>query len=137
MDIYRSLVRLYPDDIRFAYGDEMVSDFDRRFADARRKGRGIFAAFVVREIVALLTGAVAERIGTFYSHRSFHGRCRPNSGVVRPPNMGKREWFHGDATTDSGAAHESRFPPVVQRARVAIRARAGVQPFAEVQTSAL
>jgi len=34
-----------------------------------------------------------DRIHTVYSHRSFHGRSRPNPGVVRPPNMGKKEWF--------------------------------------------
>ena len=90
-------MRLYPDDVRFSYGDEMVSDFDRRFADARKRGWPALAAFFARGVLFVLCDAAAERVNTLYSHRTFHGRCRPNPTAVRPPNMGKQEWFRSDA----------------------------------------
>src|SRR5205085_4411458 len=93
---YKKLIRLYPADVRFAYGDQMVRDFEQGFAATRPRGLAALSAFVVRQLIVLLCDAAAERVNSFYSHRSFHGRCQPNSGVVRPPNMGKKEWFGSD-----------------------------------------
>jgi hypothetical protein len=94
MTFYSRLVALYPDDVRFAYGDELVADLERRHAAGRGTGRLRHAAGVVARLSSLLTDIAMEWANCVYSHRSFHGRARPNSGVVRPPNMSKREWFN-------------------------------------------
>jgi hypothetical protein len=93
MRVYQTLIRLYPEDVRFAYGEEMVIDFDRQVAAARQRGRLPLALFVAGSVLTLLSDASAERMNSLYSHRTFHTRCRPNPAEVRPPNMGKQEWF--------------------------------------------
>jgi len=95
--MYKKLMRLYPEDIRFAYEGEMVCDFKNGFALARQRGWAAVTAFVSGRFLFLPFDAAAERLNTLYSHRTFHGRCRPNPGTVRPPNMGKQEWFRSDA----------------------------------------
>ena len=92
----KMLLRLYPIDIRVSYGDEMAGDYDVGVAESRRRGRLALVRFVAGQLIWLLCDVVVERVSNLYTHRSFHGRCRPNLGVVRPPNMGKREWFYGD-----------------------------------------
>ena len=108
--IYRRLIRLYPDDIRFAYGAELDAEFRRGLADSGSRGRFRRTAFVVRAVARLLVEAAFERVHTLYSHRSFHGRGRPDLGLVRPPNMSKQEWFGG------GGAGVTAQPPPVTRA---------------------
>lgn len=93
---YKALLRLYPVDIRVSYADEMVRDYDIGMAEARGRGGVPLVRFVASQLIWLLCDVAAERVSNLYSHRSFHGRCRPNPGVVRPPNMGKQEWFYGD-----------------------------------------
>jgi hypothetical protein len=70
MQAYRTLLRLYPDDVRFAYGDEMVSDFDRRCADARQRGWPALAVFIARRVLLLVCGAAAERMAPQPTRRS-------------------------------------------------------------------
>jgi hypothetical protein len=88
---YRRLLRLYPSHIRTFYGDEMAVGFDSTLD----KRRDLLARirFLTLSIAALLTDATVQRLWTFGSHPSFSGRCSPDLGVVRPPNMGKSEWF--------------------------------------------
>ncbi len=93
---YKALLRLYPMDVRESYGDEMVGDYDLGVVENRRRGRLALVRFVAGQLIWSFCDAVVERVSNLYSHRSFHGRCRPSLGVVRPPNMGKREWFYGD-----------------------------------------
>jgi hypothetical protein len=81
---YRRLIRLYPEDIRYAYGDEMVSAFEKGLAERRQRGRVALAVFVFRQLITVCCEAAAERASRLYSHRTFHGRCRPNLGQVRP-----------------------------------------------------
>jgi hypothetical protein len=94
---YTRLLCLYPADVRFAHGKEMAADFAQSVSDARQRGRIALLIFVAGRILFLLCDASAERVNTLYSHRTFHGRCRPNPAMVRPPNMGKQEWFQIDA----------------------------------------
>ena len=93
MRIYRLLIGLYPPDVRFAYGAEMVHALQRDHARCRELGVTRLAMFVSWSVSATLVDVAAERANALYSHRSFHGRGTPDPGVVRPPNMGKREWF--------------------------------------------
>jgi hypothetical protein len=94
--LHRLLLRLYPDDVRFAYGREMTSDFQQEYAEARRRGWTAVARLSLASTSWLLADTVAERINSLYSHRTFHSRCRPDAGKIRPPDMGKREWFQLD-----------------------------------------
>jgi len=94
---YGTLLRLYPDDVRFAYGDEMRRDFEVRWACARERRWYTAAAVLVSQVLYVVCDAAAERANALYSHRTFHGRCRPDPGSVRPPNMGKHEWFRSDS----------------------------------------
>ena len=91
--LFALLTRLYPFDVRYAYGDEMVADFDSRLAITRDRGALATCRLVAVQFMALMCDAAVERIQSLYSHRTFHGRCQPDLGVVRPPNMGKAEWF--------------------------------------------
>jgi len=50
--------------------------------------------------MSLLIDAIVQRLWTFGSHPSFSGWCPPDLGVVRPPNMGKQEWFHPETRSD-------------------------------------
>lgn len=93
MRLYDLLIRLYPEDVRFAYGEEMLDALERGHVDARRQGRLRLAAFVAARVTSTLADIAAERVNALYSHRSFHTRGKPNPGVVRPPNMSKGEWF--------------------------------------------
>jgi hypothetical protein len=92
---YETLLVLYPIDVRESYGDEMVSAYNNGLVESRRRGPAAVIRFVAGQMIWLFCEAVAERVSTLYSHRSFHGRCRPNMSLVRPPNMGGREWFYG------------------------------------------
>lgn len=89
---FERLLRLYPASVRDMYGTEMAASFAFGL-DARRRSRARRIGYAIREVVLLLCDAAAERAASLYSHRSFHGRQRPDLGVVRPPNMGKQEWF--------------------------------------------
>ncbi len=91
---YLRLLRLYPTNIRLFYGDEMVATFEKREALARLGGRLAMARFTLTEIWRLLPDAACERIARLSSHPSFRGRCQRDLGVVRPPDIGKREWFY-------------------------------------------
>jgi hypothetical protein len=93
MRAYERLLRLYPDDTRFAYGSAFLNDFALGCAAARGRSRLSLLWFVMRQTGALVVDVAMDRINALYSHRSFHGPGRPNPGVVRPPNMGKKEWF--------------------------------------------
>lgn len=95
MRAYTWLLRLYPEDVRYAYECEMRDDFARRLAAACQTGNLAVARTVIVGISGLLIDVAAQRAHTLYSHRSFHGRRRPDPGVVRPPNMSKGEWFGG------------------------------------------
>lgn len=93
MRAYEWLLRLYPDDVRFGYEQEMLEDFRRRYRAARQLGSKRCLVFLTFECLKTTLDIAAERTNSLYSHRSFHGRGRPNPGMVRPPNMGKAEWF--------------------------------------------
>jgi len=97
---YARLLRLYPDDTRFAYGSEFLADFERGCVAARSRSRLSLLRFFVSQTIARAVDVVMDRVHTLYSHRSFHGRTRPNLGVVRPPNMGKKEWFDAQTQQD-------------------------------------
>ncbi len=99
------------EDVRFACGEEMLADLRRGHAEHRRRGRLVLARFVCSRVLALLVDVTVERANTLASHRSFHGRGEPDLGVVRPPNMGKKEWFDAafeKPSTPGGRNHPSR-----------------------------
>jgi len=90
---YRALLRLYPLDVRVLYGKEMITAFEKGLNECRQHGWAASTRFCLRELIRALPDAAAERIARLSSHPSFRGRCLPNPGVVRPPGVGKKEWF--------------------------------------------
>ena len=97
---YRHLLRLYPPHVRIIYGAEMLSGFTERARSADSRIRKM--RLLLRDVATVLPDAAAERIATFSSHPSFHGARPPDLGVVRPPNVSKREWFGGDESSARG-----------------------------------
>jgi hypothetical protein len=95
--MYARLLRLYPLDLRILYGHEMMAGLSCALADARTRGRLAVLRCVARELGWLLVDAAAERVATWQSHPSFHGRCLPDPGVVRPPGVSKREWYRSES----------------------------------------
>jgi len=93
MHFYERLIGFYPEDVQFAYGQEMLAELSREHNERRGQGFLRLAGFVGSRVASMLIDVVVERANNLYSHRSFHGRGKPNAGVVRPPNMGKKEWF--------------------------------------------
>jgi hypothetical protein len=69
---YGQLIRMYPEDVRFAYGKEMLADLERGYADRRRQGPLALTGFVCARLLNLLIDVAAERVNALYSHRSFH-----------------------------------------------------------------
>jgi hypothetical protein len=94
MITYKTRLALYPVDVRESYGDEMMWAYGHGLMENRRRGPMTLVWFIASHVIWLLCDAAAERVLTLYSHRSFHGRCRPDLSLVRPPNMSKKEWFH-------------------------------------------
>src|ERR1700730_5941147 len=88
---YGRLIRMYPEDVRFAYGREMLADFERGHAERRRQGPLAFTGFVSARLLNLLIDVAAERVNALYSHRSFHGRVRPTPAMVPPRNLGRKK----------------------------------------------
>jgi hypothetical protein len=90
MRLIEMVVALYPRDVRDAYGAEIAADLS---APWTRPVTARSATIATWDLLAVVVDAGFERISSLYSHRSFHGRCTPDPGVVRPPNMSKAEWF--------------------------------------------
>jgi hypothetical protein len=99
---YRWLLLLYPIHVRALYGSEMCADFAPRLLAAQSAGRARSLVVILREVLQLVPDAVAERIAALSSHPSFHGRRPPNLAVVRPPNVGKHEWFNQSPVGSGG-----------------------------------
>jgi hypothetical protein len=94
MRAYTCLLRLYPAHVRAVYGAEMRVSFESQFISARLIGRLAAAGLFVVEFCRVLPDAASERIGMWSSHPSFRGQRPSDLSIVRPPNVGKREWFY-------------------------------------------
>ena len=102
---YRYLLRLYPVHFRIIYGDEMWTAFERRKALVRRRRPLTMLRLVISELCLAVPDAACERIALLSSHPSFRGRCLRDLGVVRPPDVGKKEWFYEDGDTSASSAN--------------------------------
>ena len=100
---YRWLLFLYPLHVRAVYGREMLADYARRLRAAQSSRPAGSLRLLLGEILHVVPDAAAERIAALSSHPSFHGRRPPNFGVVRPPNVGKHEWFYATPLDDQNA----------------------------------
>ena len=97
--VYRWFLALYPRHVQTMYAAEMLADFSRRLESQSTRVAAL--ASFVREVIRVVPDALAERFAAVSSHPSFHGRRPSDLGVVRPPNVGKREWFYGDGPPSS------------------------------------
>jgi hypothetical protein len=74
----------------------MIAAFDSVLD--RRHGTLSRTRLLIASIPRLLIDAAVQRLWTLGSHPSFSGRRPSDLGVVRPPNMGKAEWFHPESS---------------------------------------
>src|SRR4051812_6164267 len=88
---YARLLRLYPQHVLGVYGEEMRSAFAQRQAMA--DGRWSRLRHLTREVCRVVPDATAERLALLSSHPSLHGARPRDWSVIRPPGVGKREWF--------------------------------------------
>jgi len=61
--LFRMLLRLYPERIREVFGEEMISVWERTWAERKGKGLVVWAGFCAAEIAALMWDALRSRVG--------------------------------------------------------------------------
>jgi hypothetical protein len=93
MRAYERLLRSYPDDTRFAYGSEFLTDFELGMRGCQRKKptESALVRYAPNRRPRRRCGHGSYQCALLASLLSRPGR--PNPGVVRQPNMGKKEWF--------------------------------------------
>jgi hypothetical protein len=96
MRAYSCLLHLYPAHVRAIYGAEMRASFELRLISARVRGQLAVARLFLVELCRMLPDSASERVAMLSSHPSFRGRRPSDLSIVRPPNVGKKEWFYGD-----------------------------------------
>ena len=87
VQVYRTLLRLYPYDYRALFATEMSNAFEEAAEECRKNGWGIFARFVLVEMAGLLLGAADEWIAKLTTNSSVRGRCLPDRLRMRPPGV--------------------------------------------------
>jgi hypothetical protein len=65
LNVYQTLLRLYPRPYRQQFADEMIAVFRDVDAEAQREGIAATAKFYLREITGLFRGAMAEHVRHF------------------------------------------------------------------------
>jgi hypothetical protein len=101
---YRTLLRLYPNDYRALFADEMLNTFNQAAAERRQQPRLAFIRFLVGEFIDLASGAGAEWIAKLTTDSSIRGRCLPDLRMMRPPGVPQELWFAGTCLNVSEAA---------------------------------
>lgn len=91
--IYKMMLGLYPADYRAFFAADMVNTFEK--AIEARRGRTVFARFVLTELAGLVLGAGAEWFSKLTSDKIVRGRCLPDVRLMRPPGITREEWFLG------------------------------------------
>ena len=84
---YDTLLRLYPRDFRGAFTSEMLATFASLAAEHRAKGKAIYFRFALKELICMLTGAVAEWVAKLTTDSSLRGRSLPDRLIMRPPGV--------------------------------------------------
>src|SRR5258705_99902 len=92
--LYQLLLRLYPVHIRVIYGKEKLASFQERQSLVR--GRVGAVRLFIGELCRMVPDITCERVAMLSSHPSFRGPRAPDSSIVRPPNMGKKQWFYSE-----------------------------------------
>ena len=67
--VYDWLLRLYPDDYRRRFGEEMGLVFEQAQSERANQGPGVLTAFYCREIGGLFRGAWQEHLREFSNRR--------------------------------------------------------------------
>lgn len=93
---YRALLRLYPHDYKERFAAEMLSTFEQRATERRRKSRPTFFGFVIAELIGALSNAGLEWIAKLTTDRAVRGRCLPDLRMMRPPGVPRELWFSSD-----------------------------------------
>jgi hypothetical protein len=84
---YEFLLRLYPRDYRAMFATEMSSAFEEASRDRRQCGWGVYARFILAELMALAIGAGTEWIAKLTTDSSVRGRSLPDRLLMRSPGV--------------------------------------------------
>jgi hypothetical protein len=93
VDLFRCLVRLYPGDVRRAFGPAMVAAFSEGRADHAARPWAHRAAFVARELRGVTGGVFGEWIAVATAAPFQRQMLFPDPSRMRPPGMSRREWM--------------------------------------------
>ena|ERR1051326_1774162 len=91
--VYRTLLRLYPDDYWDGFAGEMVGAFDQAAEERRGQGLLEYAHFLLEEFGGLIRGAAADRLAKLTTQRTARWRVLPDLRLMRPPEITREEWF--------------------------------------------
>jgi hypothetical protein len=92
---YKAVLRLYPVDFRARFEHEMVAVFECRLSERRGQGWPALSSVVCRELLSAACGAAAEWAAKLTSRCASRSRCLPDIRMMRPPGVGKADWYRG------------------------------------------
>jgi hypothetical protein len=93
--VYRSLLRLYPNDYQARFAAEMLHSFEHAVEERRGQDRWIAICFIRSEFCDAIAGAAAEWVSKWTTDPSVRGRCLPDVRMMRPPGVPRELWFAG------------------------------------------
>jgi hypothetical protein len=91
--VYRALLHLYPYDYRVWFSAEMRTVFELRLTERDWLSFRAFLAFVISELIGLVTGALAEWTARLSTDPSVRARSLPDLRMMRPPGISRDVHF--------------------------------------------
>lgn len=122
---YRALLRLFPEDYRLFFEDEMLDAFARASKEQRGRGLIAYCRFVCTELAGLVLSAPMEWIAKATTSSSIRARSLPDLRLMRPADVPRELWFAsakapGAAVNDEIAEAEKRVEFCLRRMEHAI-----------------
>jgi len=90
---YRALLRLFPEDYRLFFEDEMLDAFGRASQEQRARGAMAYCRFVCTELAGLVLSAPLEWIAKATTSGSIRARSLPDLRLMRPAGVPRELWF--------------------------------------------
>jgi len=121
--VFRVLLRLYPSDYAALFADEMINAFEQGCNEYRSQRRAPFVRFVVRELVGLIIGLIAEWIAKLTTDTSTRGRSLPDLRKMRPAGVPYELWFAAAGTNYRQTSLPMEVAQAQERVRFLLNAR--------------
>lgn len=90
---YRALLRLFPEDYRLFFEDEMLDAFGRASEEQRARGPIAYCRFACMELAGLVLSAPMEWIAKATTSSSIRARSLPDLRMMRPAGVPREMWF--------------------------------------------